>query len=448
MRGIHGLLVLSMAGFVLALPGSTAADARPPNIVVLLADDLGWGDLERHGGPARTPAIDRLATEGVELRRCYAHPVCSPTRAALLTGCLPRRFGIDRPLGRNDPGLPAGLPTLPRTLAAAGYATSLVGKWHLGTASPPAASGFDRFYGFLGPEIDSFTHLDRRGVLDWQRDGDPVEEQGYAAILMADEAVRIIQRSEADRPFYLQIAFNVPHFPILAPADSTAKYGGLPEPQATRCGMIDVLDASVERVLAALDARGLADETIVLFLSDNGADRSGSNAPFRARKATVYEGGIRVPAIVRFPGRLPAATLSDQPIAVQDLFPTLCAAAGVPLPADVRLDGIDLWPALSAGRVDDRPPLVIATADRACLAGQWKLVVGAGGGTELFHLGTDPGETRDLHAAEPGVTAVLRSRLAEIEAGFRPAAGGPPRPRRVDGKGRDDRRTGRSGTDG
>lgn len=293
------------------------------------------------------------------------------------------------------------------------------------------ASGFDHFYGFLGPEIDSFTHLDRRGELDWQRDEMPVEEEGYAAILMADEAVRIIQRSEADRPFYLQVAFNVPHFPILAPAGSTAKYAGLPEPQATRCGMIDVLDTGVGRVLAALDEYGLAAETIVLFLSDNGADRSGSNAPFRARKATVYEGGIRVPAIVRFPGHLPAATVTEQPIAVQDLFPTLCAATGIPLPADARCDGIDLWPALSAGRVDDRPPFVIATADRACFGGEWKVVVSAAGGAELFHLGTDPSESHDLHATEPGVAAILRSRLAEIEAGFETPAGRAPPPRRA-----------------
>ena len=441
MRVIGRFVVAWLAGLFVAMTVTAAVEARPPNIVVILADDLGWGDLERHGGPARTPAIDRLALEGVELQRCYAHPVCSPTRAALLTGCLPRRFGIDRPLRRRDPGLPAGLPTLPRTLSAAGYATNLVGKWHLGTSSPPLASGFDHFYGFLGPEIDSFTHLDRRGDLDWQRDGTPVEEEGYAAILMADEAVRIIQRQDADRPFYLQVAFNVPHFPILAPAVSTAKYAGLPEPQATRCGMIDVLDTGVARVLEALDERGLAAETILLFLSDNGADRSGSNAPFRARKATVYEGGIRVPAIVRFPGRLPAATVSEQPITVQDLFPSLCAATGIPLPADAQCDGVDLWPALSAGRVDDRPPFVIATADRACFAGDWKLVVNAAGGTELFHLGSDPGETRDLLAAEPGVAAILRSRLAEIEAGFDGPVGRAPPPRRgrgeaVEGAGR------------
>lgn len=429
MRMIHGRFFLRLVVVVVAVLGRASAEARPPNIVVIIADDLGWGDLERHGGPARTPALDRLAAEGVELLRCYAHPVCSPTRAALLTGRLPRRFGIDRPLQRRDPGLPAGLPTLPRTLAAAGYETFLVGKWHLGHASPPRASGFDHFYGFLGPEIDSFTHLDRRGGLDWQRDGEPLEEEGYAAILMADEAVRIVERSGSDRPFYLQLAFNVPHFPILAPAESTAKYAGLPEDQATRCGMIDVLDAGVARVLEALDEHGLTDETLLLFLSDNGADRSGSNAPFRARKATVYEGGIRVPAIARFPGRLAAASRSRQAIAVQDLFPTLCAAAGVPLPADADCDGVDLWPALRAGRVEDRPPFVIATADRACFAGDWKLVVDSGGTMELFHLGSDPGETRDLRAAEPGVAALLRSRLAEIEAGFvaPQGRGAPPR---------------------
>ena len=199
MRSIPRRSVLRLVCLLVALTATAVVEARPPNVVVILADDLGWGDLERHGGKARTPAIDRLAAEGVELSRCYAHPVCSPTRAALLTGCLPRRFGIDRPLQRRDAGLPAGLPTLPRTLAAAGYETFLVGKWHLGHSSPPLASGFDHFYGFLGPEIDSFTHLDRRGGLDWQRDGEPLEEEGYAAILMADEAVRIIERSGADR---------------------------------------------------------------------------------------------------------------------------------------------------------------------------------------------------------------------------------------------------------
>ena len=429
-----------VAGVVLTalLSIAVAADGAAPNIVVILADDLGWGDLERHGGSARTPAIDSLASEGVELRRCYAHPVCSPTRAALLTGCLPRRFGIDRPLGRRDPGLPAGLPTLPRTLAQAGFETFLVGKWHLGTASLPLNSGFGHFYGFIGPEIDSFTHLDRRGDVDWQRDGETLEEQGYAAVLMADEAVRIIEGSSDERPFYLQLAFNVPHFPILAPPGSVAKYADLPPRQATRCGMIDVLDAGVARVLAALDERGLAANTLVLFLSDNGADASGSNLPFRSRKGTVYEGGIRVPAIVRFPGHIRPGTQSAQPIAVQDLFPTLCAAAGLAPPAGAALEGVDLWPAMLAGRVDDRPPLVIATADRACVAGDWKLVVAADGTEELFHLRSDPGETRDLRLAEPGVTALLRARLAEQEAGFMRAGGRDrrPAPGRDGGRGR------------
>jgi arylsulfatase A-like enzyme len=416
------LRALCSALLLVPLFGGTCQGARP-NIVVILADDLGRGDLARHGGPVRTPAIDRIARDGVEFTRCYAHPVCSPTRAALLTGCLPRRFGIDRPLGRFEEGLPAGLPTLPRTLSAAGYATFLVGKWHLGAASPPRASGFDHFYGFLGAEIDSFTHRDRRGAVDWQRDGETLDEDGYAAELMAGEAARIIGASDGSRPFYLQLAFNVPHFPILAPDHAVAKYADLPEAEATRCGMIDVLDEGVARVLGALEARGLADDTIVLFLSDNGADGSGRNAPFRARKGTVYEGGIRVPAVLRFPGRVAAGTVSAQPIAVQDLFPTLCAAAGVPLPDAARCDGIDLWPAIREGRVAERPPFVIATADRACFAGEWKLVVSASGTEELFHLGSDPGETRDLRAAEPGVAAVLRTRLAEAEKDLLPTSG-------------------------
>lgn len=448
-RALVAVTAAALAGMVW---GAAPARAARPNVVVVLADDLGWGDLERHGGPVRTPALDRLAREGVELRRFYAHPVCSPTRAALLTGCLPRRYGIDRPLGPRDAGLPAGLPTLPRTLAAAGYRTHLVGKWHLGSASPPLATGFDHFFGFLGAEIDSFTHRNRRGDIDWQRDGETVDEEGYAALLMADEAVRIIGQ-EDDRPFYLQVALNVPHFPILAPADAVAKYAHLPERQATRCGMIDVLDTALGRILTALDARRLAADTLVLFLSDNGADGSGSNLPFRARKGTVYEGGIRVPAIARWPGRLRPGSTAEQPIAMQDLFPTLCAAVGVPLPRDVRCDGIDLWPALAAGRVAERPPLVIALADRTCIDGDWKLIVAAGtaagrdGAVELYDLGADPGETRNLSDSHPDTAARLRDHLAQVEAAFVAASSGPPgqpgRGRPPPGRGRPPPRAGR-----
>ena len=177
------------------------------NVLILFADDLGSGDLGMHGGVSHTPNIDRLASEGVELTRYYGYPFCSPSRAALLTGQMPRRYGIAYALGAREPGLPAGLPTLPRTLQSAGYQTWLVGKWHLGTASPPLQSGFTHFYGFEGPEVDYFAHTNKRGEVDWQRNGQTVNETGYSTFLIANEAIRLIDERDKNAPFSLQVAF-------------------------------------------------------------------------------------------------------------------------------------------------------------------------------------------------------------------------------------------------
>jgi arylsulfatase A-like enzyme len=173
--------------------------ASMPNILILLADDLGWGDIGLHGGTAQTPNIDRLAHEGVELNRYYAYPSCSPTRAAMLTGQMPRRFGIIQALQARDPGLPAGLPTFPQTLKSAGYQTMLVGKWHLGSATHPLDSGFDDFYGFLGPEVDYYAHTSRNGQVDWQRNGKTINETGYSTFLLADEAIYLIEERDVRR---------------------------------------------------------------------------------------------------------------------------------------------------------------------------------------------------------------------------------------------------------
>jgi arylsulfatase A-like enzyme len=246
----------------------TAQAPSPPNILVLIADDLGWADVSMHDGFARTPNVDRLAKEGVELQRFYAYPVCSPTRAAFLTGQMPRRFGIVYPLGPCEPGLPAGLPTLPRTLQSAGYQTFLVGKWHVGTQSPSQQSGFDHFFGFMGPEVNYFKHTGRNGALDWQRNSQPVEEPGYSTFLFADEAIRLLEKRDVTRPFFLQVAFNAPHFPLSAPEEYRAKYANLPPRSATYAAVVDALDAAVGRILAALDKQGLRDNTLVVFFSE------------------------------------------------------------------------------------------------------------------------------------------------------------------------------------
>jgi len=350
----------------------------------LIADDLGWGDLSLHHGLLRTPQLDRLASDGVELQRFYVYPVCSPTRAAFLTGQMPRRFGIVHPLGSREPGLPAGLPMLPRTLQSAGYQTFLVGKWHVGTQSPPRQSGFDHFYGFIGPEVDYFKHTGRNGALDWQRNGQPVEEPGYSTFLFADEAIRLLEQRDVTRPFFLEVAFNAPHFPLSAPEEYLAKYRNLPPRAATYAAVVDALDVAIGRILTALDKQRLRDNTLVVFFSDNGAGgQGGSNGLFRGGKDTVFEGGIHTPCLMRWPGRITAGTVSQQPVAVQDLFPTLTAAVGVPVTNALKLDGKNLWEPLRSGRVQERGPFVIAGTDFAILDGDWKLIETADGKRSL-----------------------------------------------------------------
>lgn len=398
-----------------------------PNILVMIADDLGWGDVGFHKGTIPTPNLDRLAKEGVELQRFYVHPVCSPTRVAFLTGQMPRRFGITYPLGPREPGLPAGLPLLPRTLQSAGYQTFLVGKWHVGTQSPPRQSGFDHFYGLMGPEVDYFKHTGRRG-LDWQRNGQPVEEAGYSTILFADEAIRLLEKRDTNRPFFLEVAFNAPHFPLNAPDEYLAKYRNLPPRSATYAAVVDALDTAIGRILAVLDKQGLRDNTLVVFFSDNGAGgQGGSNGPLRGGKDTVFEGGLHTPCLMRWPGQIKAGTVTQQPVAVQDLFPTLAAAAGVPVTNATKLDGRNLWEPLRSGQMQDRGPFVIAGTDFALFDGDWKLIETSDGKRSLYQLAKDPGETTDLFAKKTDIAQRLGARLTEVKKDL-PAVRIRPRP--------------------
>jgi arylsulfatase A-like enzyme len=402
-----------------------------PNILILLADDLGWGDIGLHGGIARTPNIDRLAQEGIELRQYYAYPFCSPTRAAMLTGQMPRRFGIVHALQARDAGLPLGLPTLPKTLKASGYQTMLVGKWHLGHSSHPLNSGFDDFYGFLGPEIDCYTHTSRNGQVDWQRNGKTIHEAGYSTFLLADEAVYLIEERDVGRPFFLQVSFNAPHFPLAAPPEYEAKYPNLRRPAVTRVAMIDALDNAIGRILETLDEQGLRKETLVMFLSDNGADQSGRNAPFRGGKGSTFEGGIHVPCLIRWPQEIAAGSVCQQPVTAQDLYPTLVAAAALSLNIEIELDGKDLWPSIRFGQEKKRGPFLISAANSALFDESWKFIETEGGKTMLFDLSRDPGETRDLISEQPAIAQRLQAQLREIKQTFPaiPSRGPPGRPR-------------------
>ena len=400
-------------------PGNpkTATTKARKNVIVLLADDLGWGDVGFHGGNASTPNLDQLAKEGVELNRFYAYPACSPARAAMLTGRFPHRFGITGPTRPRDEGLPVSEKMLPAVFQSAGYQTSLIGKWHLGhaqgDAAHPSNRGFDSFYGFMGASVDYFEHTSR-SRLDWQRDGKAIKEEGYSTDLLTDEAIRQIENRDTSKPFCIVLSFNAPHTPLQAPKELIAKYANLNGRTGTYAAMIESMDIGIGRILKSIDDQKLSDETIVVFASDNGAPRVGVNAPFRGQKRQVYEGGIHVPCIIRSPGDLKAGTKSNQLAKIDDLFPTLADATGVDLNSVSKpLDGKSLWEHLVNGTTSPRS-IVIAETDHALIQDDWKIVESANG-VELFNLKTDAAEAKNLAALKPDILAQLTAELGEFK---------------------------------
>lgn len=442
-------------GSLAAAPLLRAAPARP-NFVVIVADDLGWGDLAINGAPdIRTPHIDSLARQGVRFTQSYSSaPECSPTRCALLTGRYPQRagglecaIGVNN-LGRYDEaewlqkrgelGLPASERTLALRLKAAGYDTAMTGKWHLGYAPEhsPAAHGFDHNFGILGGNADYYTHEEQgegAGQVRMFENGRAVRRKGYMTDLFADAALDWL-RLPRRRPFFLYLPFTAPHTPIQAPEDFDPATGTAPHRQGHRpsfARMVERMDARIGDLLAQLDRMGAADNTMVVFISDNGGDANGRNAPFRGRKSSVWEGGIRAPLHVRWPNVLRTPRTVEQVALTMDLAPTLLRAAGAP-PAPT--DGIDLLPFLKGER-EPAPRTAFwrykraKNVRRAVRHGDWKLV-DDNGERGLFDLARDPGEQRDLLAERPEVVRDLDARLAAWERdvrsprlrGFRPIA--------------------------
>ncbi|QDT05053.1 Arylsulfatase [Rubripirellula lacrimiformis] len=415
---ISALALLAVT--VLAPNAAVSAEglSKQPNVVVLLADDLGWGDVGFHGGVAETPHIDALAKEGVQLSRFYAYPACSPTRAAMLTGRFPHRYGIAGPVRHRDEGLPTSEPLLPAAFRSAGYETSLIGKWHLGLAGDktnPRQRGFDHFYGFLDASIDYFQHTAVGGQVDWQRDGQTIDEAGYVTDLLADEAVRQIANSVSGTPFCMVVSFSAPHSPFQAPDRLIAKYNNrLGQRESTYAAMVDSMDQGIGRILAAIDAKKQRENTIVVFASDNGAARSGTNEPFRGQKRQVYEGGIHVPCVIRAPGLLDAGTENEQLFAIHDLFPTLAEAVGVKISSTKPLDGESLWSQLVSGDPTSRS-IVIAEQDYAIIRDDWKLIRFADGAAELYNLRSDPKEEHDVAKSESKTASELLSTLTRYK---------------------------------
>ncbi|MCP5116505.1 MAG: arylsulfatase [bacterium] len=442
---LAGVACLSLAAGVPA----DVAQAKP-NIVLVVADDLGWNDVGYHGSEIETPNIDKLATQGVQLDRFYAFPLCSPTRAALLTGRSPIPMGIYGPLTPTGKlGLPLDEHLMPESFRAAGYQTFMTGKWHLGNAHVnyfPHNRGFDHFYGHSGPEVGYYTHLIEGGY-DWQRNGKTVREEGYTTELIGKEAARLLRDRDRSKPVFLYVPFNAPHVPLEAPEKLIEKYAQVAdERRRIYAAMVDAMDQEIGRILETLDKEGIRDSTIVFFLSDNGGSlRNGaSNTPLRQGKGSVYEGGIRAPAVIHWPGVIEGGGISEQVITALDVFPTMAAAAEVTVGGDKPLDGKNLWPALRAGRTTDREPFILgANGSYTVLRGEWKLVRHAEPGdnpSELYNLSADPNEKRDLAAEHPEIVKELTARVDRLpkseSIGGRPPgrgrgrAGGPPGGRR------------------
>lgn len=429
------LLAFALAGSLGLAPAPVAA--RPPNIVVLLADDLGHADVGFRGGEIETPAIDRIAREGVVLERYYVAPICSPTRAALLTGRDPIKLGIayDQINPWDNVGLAPNETTLAKLFKAADYQTGLVGKWHLGHSQQhqlPNAQGFDHFYGHLQTNTNYYQHTRESGH-DLQQNGRSIQAKGeYLTHLEAREAVRYIRERDPSRPFFLYVPFTAPHSPMQAPKATIEKYAALPKAASRRvyAAMVDEMDRAIGEILAALDEEEIGAETIVFFSSDNGGSDvfGGVNAPLRGFKGQTFEGGIRVGAAIRWPDQLEGGRVVDEMITVMDLMPTLASAAGVPIPSSVPLDGIDFWPAIArdqrvartkpVGFVSEIPlPGVIHLA---LFDGRFKLVqILQERATEtivtnhLFDIEADPNEKTDLAERHPAMVQRLQRLLAE-----------------------------------
>jgi arylsulfatase A-like enzyme len=423
---------LSALGPRSAAAQRAAAPRERPNVLFILADDLGYGDLSCYGRPDyETPALDRLAKEGLKLTSNYsAGALCTPTRCAFITGRYPQRLpvGLEEPLNSRSPdvGIPAGQATIASLLKGGGYDTALVGKWHLGWNREfnPIRYGFDEFFGTLSGAADYFTHLapdaNRSGgggpLPDLYENETLVERTGYLTDLFTDRAAEYVTRAHA-KPFYLSLHYTAPHSPWEGPGDSGvdhSDHGSGPMvaggSRAAFAAMMKSLDDGIGRVLAALERARLERDTLVIFTSDNGGERYSYNWPFSGGKGELLEGGIRVPAIARWPGVIAAGGTTVEPAITMDWTATILAAAGVSSDPRYRLDGESLLPTLRGERAASERALFWRTREQAAARiGRWKYLTD-GKAERLFDLAVDDGEKAPLEAKRPEVLADVKRR--------------------------------------
>ena len=389
---VYKVAMLAAASLAVATPGAHAGSSLKglgnpaglkPNIVFILADDLGWADVGFHGPDIKTPNIDKLASEGAKLEAFYTLPVCTPSRSALMTGRYPIRYG--RQYNVLRPGSKVGLSLderlLPQALQEAGYETAMCGKWHLGEFQPayqPMQRGFDHQYRLAEPD-KRFSHLvtaDNSMI----RDRTVCSDKGYLTPLFAAEAVRMIEQRDADRPLFLYVAFHSPHTPVLCPPEYSAPYADLGPTRSVYAGMVAQMDEAVGQIVAAIERQGLRKNTLFIFGSDNGGLTTkgdlASNGPLRAGKGSLYEGGTRVVACAAWDGHIPAGSVVAEPLHMVDWYPTLLKLAGASLEQPLPLDGRDAWPTITQGKPSPHDTILLNTVGRegAVRKGDWKFV--------------------------------------------------------------------------
>ena len=421
----------------------------------MIADDLGRADCGFMGGTEiKTPHLDLLAKQGAILDQFYVQPVCSPTRAAFLTGRYPMRYGLQVSVVRPwaDYGLPLEERLLPQVLRDAGYETAIVGKWHLGTVKPeylPTRRGFDHQYGHYNGALDYFTHI-RDGGFDWHRDDKECRDEGYSTHLLAKESARLILERDKSKPLFLYVPFNAVHSPHQVPEQYLKPYAHLKGTRQKYAGMLAAMDEAVGKIVAAVDQAGIREQTLFVFSSDNGGPSPGKttdNGPLRAGKGTLYEGGTRVVAFATWAGHIKPGSVVKEPLHMVDWHPTLAKLAGGEIKSALQLDGHDAWPTITADAPSPHSFILLNTTPNngAIRVGDWKLIVAGnvsdseeeaeapaaakenGKGAkktqkkknqapkiELFNLKNDPNEKNNLADQQPDRVAELRAKLNEL----------------------------------
>lgn len=420
---------------------SNIAHSRP-NIIIIVSDDTGWNDVGYHNQQIITPNIDRLAQNGVELNNFYVSPLCSPTRAALLTGKHPSRYGILGPIvGGMKETLPKGTITLAEFLRRNGYQTAITGKWHLGLKPEdgPKQFGFDYTYGYFHGQLDPRTHLYKWGDKTWHRNDQYLDEDGHVTDLITNEAIKYIKEIRTnEKPFFLYVPYSAPHFPVDEDQKWIDMYPDIEDLERRKyCASITHMDDGIGQIIKTIEESKLIDNTIIIYMSDNGGCENfrsgpdyygnkfppakilGDNKPLRGWKGELYEGGIRVPALFYWKGKLNPNKI-DEVIAVEDLYPTLAKVINSEVPRNHSVEGINVWSAFAGKEIGERVLYWRTDKQFAIRRGEWKLIHNgenlSEGIDELYNIKLDPNEKENLIELNQDLTKMLKEEIQKKAA--------------------------------